>query len=247
MRPFHPEFIITAFVQVIPYLWVTLATMLGTVFFGGLLGLALARASIRRGPVSRALAAVYIYVARCVPSIVMLFIVYYGLPKLMLGFVVDINDTDKAFFVIVTFAILFAANMAEVFRAAYEAIDAGQREAALSVGMSEWQAFYRVLLPQCAVVALPNFTNALINLMKEGSLSYTIGLIDIMGKGQLMIGQNFGSFSLETYLALAIIYWVMTALLEHGFGYVENRLSAGKRGYNSHLHKIKAFGKPVQG
>lgn len=229
MRPFHPEYIITAFVQVIPYLWVTFATMLGTVFFGSLLGLTLARANIRRGPVSRALAAVYIYVARCVPSIVMLFIVYYGLPKLMLGFGIDINDADKAFFVIVTFSVLFAANMAEVFRAAYEAIDAGQREAALSVGMSEWQAFYRVLLPQCTVVALPNFTNALINLMKEGSLSYTIGLIDIMGKGQLMIGQNFGSFSLETYLALAIIYWAMTFLLEHGFGYVESRLSAGKR------------------
>lgn len=229
MRPFHPEYIITAFVQVIPYLWVTFATMLGTVFFGSLLGLTLARANIRRGPVSRALAAVYIYVARCVPSIVMLFIVYYGLLKLMLGFGIDINDADKAFFVIVTFSVLFAANMAEVFRAAYEAIDAGQREAALSVGMSEWQTFYRVLLPQCTVVALPNFTNALINLMKEGSLSYTIGLIDIMGKGQLMIGQNFGSFSLETYLALAIIYWAMTFLLEHGFGYVESRLSAGKR------------------
>lgn len=228
MRPFHPEFILTALGQICPYIWVTLATMAGTVFFGSLVGILLARANIRRGRLSRMLAAVYIYVARCVPSIVMLFIIYYGLPNLMLGFGIDINGWSKAFFVIVTFSVLFAANMAEVFRSAYEAINAGQREAALSVGLSEWQAFRSVVLPQCIVVALPNFTNALVNLMKEGSLSYTIGMFDVMGKGQLMIAQNLGAYGLETYLAMALVYWVMTFLLEHGFGYVEARLSRGK-------------------
>lgn len=228
MRPFHPEFILTAFVQIIPYLWVTLATMAGTVIFGSLIGLILARANIRRGIVSRALAQIYIYVTRCVPSIVMLFIVFYGLPEFMLAFGVDINDMNKGVFVIITFSILFSANMAEVFRSAYETVDKGQREAALCAGMSEWQAFYRIVLPQCIVVALPNFTNALVNLMKEGSLSYTIGLIDVMGKGQLMIGQNFGSFSLETYLALTVIYWGMTVLMEKGFGTLEEHLSRRK-------------------
>lgn len=229
MRPFHPSYIFTVLPQILPYLWVTLATMAGTVFFGSLAGLLLARAKIRRGVVSRALAEVYIYVTRCIPSIVMLFIVYYGLPQFLMGFGVNINDSSKAFFVITTFSILFAANMAEVFRSAYEAIDPGQREAAVSVGMSEWQAFFRIILPQCTVVALPNFTNALVNLMKEGSLSYTIGLLDIMGKGQLIIGQNFGSYGLEIYLALAIIYWVMTVVIEKGFGRLEQHLSKGKK------------------
>lgn len=229
MRPFHPSFIFTALWKIVPYVWVTLATMAGTVFFGSLLGLILARAKIRRGRVSKALAEAYIYLTRCVPSIVMLFIVYYGLPELLLAFGININNASKAVFVIVTFSVLFAANMAEVFRSAYEAIDPGQREAAVSVGLSEWQAFYRIILPQCTVVALPNFTNALVNLMKEGSLSYTIGMLDVMGKGQLMIGQNFGSYGLETYLAMAIIYWVMTIVIEKGFGYVEHQLSKGKK------------------
>lgn len=65
--------------------------------------------------------------------------------------------------------------------------------------------------------------------MKEGSLSYTIGMFDVMGKGQLMIAQNLGAYGLETYLAMALVYWVMTFLLEHGFGYVEARLSRGKK------------------
>lgn len=229
MRPFHPAYILTAFRQIFPYLWVTLAMMVGTVFFGGLAGLVLARAKVRRRLVSRALANVYIYVTRCIPSIVLLFIVYYGLPEFLLAFGININGLPVSFFVISTYSILFAANMAEVFRSAYESIDPGQREAALSAGLSEWQAFRRIILPQCVVVALPNFTNALVNLMKEGSLAYTIGMVDVMGQGQLMIGRNQGSYSLEIYLALAIIYWMLTIALEEGFGYVEKRLSRGKK------------------
>ncbi|MCC8168220.1 MAG: amino acid ABC transporter permease [Clostridiales bacterium] len=229
MRPFHPQFILTALSQILPYIWVTLATMAATVFFGGLVGLLLARAKIRRGKIASALAQVYIYITRCVPSIVMLFIVYYGLPEFLLTFGIDINGFPVAFFVIVTFSILFASNMAEVFRSAYEAVDPGQREAALSAGLSEWQAFYRIILPQCTVYALPNFANSLVNLMKEGSLSYTIGMIDVMGKGQLVIGLNHGSYSLETYLALAVIYWCMTIIIERSFHGLEVHLFKSRR------------------
>ena len=229
MRPFHPQYIITALLDVLPYLWVTLATMAATVLFGGLVGLLLARAQIKRGKMASALAQVYIYITRCVPSIVMLFIVYYGLPEFLLAFGFDINGFPVAFFVIVTFSILFASNMAEVFRSAYEAVDPGQREAALCAGLSEWQAFYRIILPQCTVYALPNFANSLVNLMKEGSLSYTIGMIDVMGRGQLRIGLNQGSYSLETYIALAIVYWCLTVVIEQSFHGIELHLFKAKR------------------
>lgn len=229
MRPFHPSYIWTAFLDLVPYLWVTLAMMAGTVFFGGLLGLLLARAKIKRGRISGALAEIYIYVTRCIPSIVMLFVVYYGLPELLLVFGVDINHVGKAVFVIVTFSILFASAMCEVFRSAYLSIDFGQTEAALSVGLSGWQAFHRIILPQCTIVALPNFANMLVNLMKEGALAYTIGLIDIMGEGQLLIGRNQGSYVLEVYLALTAIYWVLTLIIEKAFKELEKKLSKGKK------------------
>lgn len=224
MRPFHPHYILEVLREILPYVPVTLAMMFGTVFFGGLIGILLAAAKIRKGKISRALAEIYIYITRCIPSIVMLFIVYYGLPELFLAFGIDLNSLHKGFFVITTFSVLFAANMSEVFRSAYQAIDAGQREAAVSIGMTPWQAFRRILLPQCTVVALPNFANALVNLMKEGSLAYTIGLIDMMGKGQLIIGLHQGSYALETYLALTVLYWLLTLLIEKSFGFIENRL-----------------------
>lgn len=224
MRPFHPSYILNLLYQIVPYVPMTLVMMLGTVLFGGLIGILLAAAKIRRGKIARVLADVYIYVTRCIPSIVMLFLVYYGLPKLFLTFGIDLNGLHKGFFVITTFSVLFAANMSEVFRSAYLAVDAGQREAAVSVGMSSRQAFFRIQLPQCTVVALPNFANALVNLMKEGSLAYTIGLIDMMGKGQLIIGLHHGSYVLETYLALTILYWILTFLIEKSFGWLEKRL-----------------------
>lgn len=229
MRPFHPSYIWTAFLDLVPYLWVTLAMMLGTVFFGGILGLLLARAKIKRGRISKVLADIYIYVTRCIPSIVMLFVVYYGLPELLLTFGVDINHIGKAVFVIITFSILFASAMCEVFRSAYLSVDPGQTEAALSVGLTGWQTFYRIILPQCTIVALPNFANLLVNLMKEGALAYTIGLIDIMGEGQLLIGRNQGSYVLEIYLALTLIYWLLTLVIEKTFKELEKRLSKGKK------------------
>ena len=230
MRPFHPQYILEVLPQLILYLPVTAAIVVGTVFFGGLFGILLAAGRIRRGRVGRFFANAYIYVIRCIPSIVLLFLVYYGLPELLNTFGVNINDAGKGFFVITTFSLLFAASMAEVFRSAYEAVDKGQREAAVSVGLTEFQAFYRIILPQCARVAIPNFTNALVNLLKEGSLAYTIGLIDIMGKGQLIIGQNHGSYSLEVYLALFVLYWVLTLLIEKGAGLLERRLAPDKKG-----------------
>lgn len=229
MRPFHPQYILEVLPQLILYLPVTVAIVMGTVFFGGLLGLLLAAGKVRRGRAGRIAANLYIYVIRCVPSIVLLFLVYYGLPELLNTVGVDINNAGKGFFVIVTFSLLFAAVMAEVFRSAYEAVDRGQREAAVSIGLTEFQAFYRIILPQCVRVAIPNFTNALVNLMKEGSLAYTIGLIDIMGKGQLIIGQNQGSYSLEVYLALFVLYWALTLLIEKGAALSERLLTPEKR------------------
>lgn len=231
MRPFDPSFIWEVIPKLLPYLSVTLYMLFGTVFFGSLLGLVLARAKVRRRRIPKLLADIYIVALRCTPPIVLLFIVFYGLPELLMYTAgVDINSFHRGIFVLVTFTLLFAASISEVMRTAYESVEKGQREAAVSIGLSEFQAFYRIVLPQAVTVALPNFANALVNLMKDGSLAYTIGLIDIMGQGTLIISRYYGSYALETYIALALIYWSMTLLIEKSFHALEKRLSKGKRG-----------------
>jgi L-cystine transport system permease protein len=229
-RPFYPEFVITVLPRLLAFLPVTLFLMAGTVLAGSLLGFALARARMSRRSLPRLGARAYTMAMRCTPSIVLLFIVYYALPEFFMAlFKIDINSLYKGVFVIITLTLLFAANMGELMRSAYLSVDTGQREAALSVGLSETQAFFRITAPQAVITALPNFCNALVGLMKEGALAYTIGMIDMMGQGTLIISRNYGAYGLETYIALALIYWTLTVIIERSFRGIEKRLSRGKR------------------
>ena len=218
--------------QVLPdllaYLDVTLLVALVSIALGSLLGGLLAWANLGGNALLRWSALSYVYVMRCTPSIVLLFIVFYGLPKLLQGaFGIDMNGMNRAVFAVITFALLFGAYISEVFRAAYKAVPRGQYEAAVCAGLSPVQAFFHVMLGQAAVVALPNFGNAAINLLKEGSLAYTIGLIDLIGKGNLIIAQNFGAYGIEVYLACMLVYWAIVLLLEQIFVSMERRLDKG--------------------
>ncbi len=79
-------------------------------------------------------------------------------------------------------------------------------------------------MPQAFRIALPNITTAIINLLKDIALAYTIGLVDLMGAGNLVISRNLGNYSLETYTAVAIIYWVLALILAVGTHFIENEL-----------------------
>ena len=227
-RAFDAGMILEVLPDLLAYLDVTLLVAGISIAAGSLLGGLLAWANLGGARPLRALAAVYVYVMRCTPSIVLLFIVFYGLPKLLQGaFGIDMNGMNRAVFAVITFTLLFGAYISEVFRAAYKAVPRGQYEAAICAGLSPVQAFAHVMLPQAAIVALPNFGNASINLLKEGSLAYTIGLIDLIGKGNLIIAQNFGAYGIEIYLACMLVYWAVVLLLEQVFTQVERRLDKG--------------------
>lgn len=85
-----------------------------------------------------------------------------------------------------------------------------------------------IVLPQAALIAMPNFANSVINLLKEGALAYTIGLIDMLGKANLIIAQNFGAYGIEIYLACMILYWIMTTLIGKVFLVIEHQLDKGR-------------------
>lgn len=202
-RAFDAGVVLSALPQLLEFLDITLLVGISSIVLGSLLGGALAWAKLSQHKILNYLAQLYIYIMRCTPSIVMLFIVFYGLPALVEAvFEENIHDMDRAVFAIIAFTLLFSAYVSEIFRAAYKAVPHGQYEAAISIGISPWGAFWHIMLPQAAVLALPNFGNSVINLLKEGALAYTIGLI---GKGNLIIAQNFGAYGIEIYLACMII------------------------------------------
>lgn len=233
-RPFSPVQIYNSFLKIIPYFGVTFGVVLGTIVLGMALAVLLFTQKQSKHRWLCALADGYINVIRCTPSIVLLFIVYYGIPKLALGlFGLDLNFSSKIIYVIISLSLLYSATLAEIIRSAYLALGRQQYEAALSIGLTSWQAVRRVMLPQGIVVALPNLGNSLISLFKEGSLAFTIGLIDMMGEGNLIISRNYGAYSLETYLALAVIYWSLTLVIEQIFLRLEKHYSKGRRSLNA--------------
>lgn len=228
-RPFSPDIIFTSIPALLPYLAVTLVVGVTSILTGSILGMLLAWAKLSGHKVIRALADGYTYIIRCTPSIVLLFIVFYGLPKFMEAeFGIDMDNLSRAIFVIITFTLLFGAYVSEVFRSAYETVDRGQYEAAVTIGLSPEQAFFRVMLPQAAVIALPNFGNSVINLMKESALAYTIGLIDLLGRTNLIISKNYGAYGVELYVACLLIYWALSFLIEQAFLRMESYLGWGR-------------------
>lgn len=209
---------------------VTLLVIVMTTILGLLLGSLLTWAQLSHDSMANQFAKAYVFALRCTPPIVLLFLVFYGLPEFLhwwLG--LDIDGWSRAVFAILTLLLLFVATISEVLKAAYLAIPKGQTEAGLSIGLSPSQTFFRIILPQLARLALPNLTTAILNLIKDSALAYTIGLVDVMGAANLLISRQMGNFSLETYTAVALIYWgiaLLISLLSQG---IEYRLSRSQR------------------
>lgn len=227
---FDIQYLWNAFPQLLPYLKITFLVAGIAVVFGTLLGLLLAFMKMGKSSVLQWLAHGYTTVMRCTPSIVLLFLVYYGVPFLAdasLG--INLQDIHTGVFVVITFSLQFAAMMSEVIRSAIQSIDKGQYEAAVSVGLTPWQAYRRIIFPQAFVIAIPNFGNGLIAVLQEGALAYTIGFIDVVGKANLIIASNFNTHALEIYIALAVIYWVISIAIEKIFEMIEKAFSKGSR------------------
>ena len=226
MRAFAIDRIPVFFEQIIPGLWVTLeyvgySFLLGLIF-GGLLAIA----KVGKNRILQKLAFGYTTVMRCTPSIVLLFLVYYGLPRLVTALTgITPNTMHRMKYIVITLTLFAASSLSEVFRSAYESLEKTQAEAADSIGMTKIQGFWYILMPQMLYRSLPNLCNTVLMLLKEGALAYTIGVLDLLGKGMYVIGQNQGSFSMEVYALLAVIYWPIAIVITGLAGVLERRFN----------------------
>ncbi|KEQ24871.1 amino acid ABC transporter permease [Paenibacillus tyrfis] len=204
------------------YLHVTLFILAASLFFGVLLGLLIALPRLYNVPVLARIAAVYVSFVRGTPILIQLFLVFYGVPALLQLVDFDISRMNPIVFVIITYALGSAASISEVIRGAVNAVDRGQLEGAYAVGMTGPQAFFRIVLPQAFVIAFPNFASTVIGFLKDTSLAYSIGVMDMMGRGQTLIATT--AHTLEVYIGLTIVYYLTVLVLEKGFALTEIRL-----------------------
>ena len=150
---------------------------------------------------------VFISFFRGTPLLVQLFLFYFGLPQ-VLSFLSDINGVTAA---IMGLTLHFSAYMAESIRAAIMGVDRSQWEAAQSIGMTQGQMMWRIILPQAARIAAPTLVNYFIDMIKGTSLAFTLGVTELMGAAQKEAAGSFLYF--EAYLVLAMIYWVIVEAL----------------------------------
>lgn len=225
---FQAAVFLSNLIEIIPFLGTTFLVMAASFLFALLLATITVMGNLGKNKILHGLARAYITLMRCVPPLVLLFVVYYGAPHVVQGLLgIDINNLDAIYYAIFSLSLLYGANMAEMMRGAYESVEKGQREAAVSIGLSSFQAFYRIVFPQALVTALPILGNTIVSLLKDGALAYSIGVVDITGQASYLISMNLGGYVLETYLALALIYWVLSLITQQSFGILENRLRKG--------------------
>jgi L-cystine transport system permease protein len=220
---FNQTYFVKTFFDILSFLPVTLFLCILSLFFGALLGIFLTVMKLSGTKLLSKLAFSYSNMIRSTPTIILLFLVYYGLPKIVPFF--DMNEAPAGASVILTFSLYTAAYFSEIFRSSYLAVSKRQYEAAVSVGLNDVQALREVILPQVFLISIPNIGNIIINTLKEMSLAFTIGTVDLLGRAQIIIANSYGAHTVEIYIASAILYLLLSIGLDVSFRRIERRSS----------------------
>jgi len=215
--------------SILRYLPVTIQLTVIALLIGWVLGLLIALIKINKVPVLRQICGLFVSVMRGTPIIVQLYLTYFGIPIALKYFNYyngtshNVNWIPPIFFAIVALGLNQSAFDSETIRAAILSVEKGQIEAAKALGMTGFQIFRRVLFPQSIVVALPSLGNSLIALIKGTSLAFTCSVVEITAQAKILAGNSYRYF--EAYCSLAIIYWVITIVLERLFMHIEKKMS----------------------
>lgn len=191
---------------------VTVQLSIVSMVLATVLGLLIALGRMGRSRILRLILNGYVEIFRDVPLIVQLLVIYFSLPT--------IGVSLPAFWAgVLGLSLNLAAYMSEMFRASIMSIDVGQREAGLSIGMSQATIYRRIILPQAFRVALPTMGGYFIALLKDCSLVSFIAVNELLRQGSIIIASTFKS--MEIYLLVAGLYFVMSFIASRVVGLVE--------------------------
>lgn len=180
-------------------------------------------ALLRMSPVwpVRSFASFYISVFRAIPPLVFILWMYYGVTL-----VTGLNIV--AFWSgVICLTLQYSAWLAEIYRAGLQAIDKGQREAALSTGLSQTRAFAKVIWPQAWRIIIPPMANNFVGIIKDSSLVGIIGVNELMRQSQIAVSLTFRPF--ELYTAAMVIYILLTLAVARFASFLEQRAARSLR------------------
>jgi len=202
------------------YSGVTLKLSILAVFFGLLIAFIIALVTVAKIPILSSFFKLYISFFRGTPLMAQLFCLYFGIIPLIRN-IIQIESFQAALIIL---SLASSAYMAESLRAAILSINKGQMEAANSVGMTYIQSMFYIILPQAIKVAIPTLFSSFINIVKDTSLVFAIGVKEMMAQAQLE--GSSGYRYLEAYVCVLFVYWGITAVMGKIQKYLEVRLES---------------------
>jgi amine acid ABC transporter, permease protein, 3-TM region, His/Glu/Gln/Arg/opine family len=200
---FDLAYFLGLFPQLIQYVPLTLAMavfamILAIIIGGGVTGFYLSSIKYLQW-----FARLYISLFRGIPTLVLLFILYYGLPEIF----PNLKGIPALLVAIAGLGLKESAYLVEVFRAGIASVDPGQVEAGESLNIKYSKLFLHIILPQAALNALPATGNTFVSLLKETSLAFVLGVTELFADGKLLASASLKFF--EVYVAVGLIYWAM--------------------------------------
>lgn len=170
---------------------------------------------------------IYEKVLRGIPLLVLLFLIYFGLPQ------IGIN-MDAFTAAVIGLGLRSSAYQAQIYRGAINSIPEGQIHAAFSLGMNKLKAIRHVIIPQMLRLSIPGWSNEFTILLKDTSLAFAIGVIELMRQGRYIQVRDPDSV-LIVFLLIALIYFVLVFSANKTLRYVEKKYQMA--GYQAEAYR----------
>jgi len=196
--------------------WLTIQLCFFSLLIGGAIGIIVGLGAASKNKLANVLSSIYIRLVRGVPLLMIIFLIYFALPMLHIGI-----NFSKGFSAVTALSIYAGAYLGEIVRGGIQSVPKGQFEAADALGMTTFQKFRHVIIPQAMKFIIPPGIGFFIALIKDSSLVSIIGYIDLTKAGKVVSSLTFNPIA--SFLAVAAVYFVLCFGLSKASYYFEKR------------------------
>ena len=228
------DYIAKTFLETLKGVPITLIIMIVAMVLSFLPALFLALGQIYKVKGVRTFSLVYLAFIRATPPILLILFFYSLFPSLLnqflksIGSNVDIFKLNPIYYAFIIYSLMTTGSLSEILRSAILTVDKGQLEAAQAIGLSNSQAYVRILFPQALRSALPNLANLVINIVKGTSLVFVMTIKDITAIARVEASYGYQYF--ESYFVIFLQYILICGLIQWGFSLLEKRYIRREQG-----------------
>ena len=221
------NYIVNTFLVTLKGIPVTLIIMIVAILLSFIPALLLALGQIYKVRGVRTFSVVYLAFIRATPPILLILFFYSLFPSLLnqifksLGSKVDVFKFNPLYYAFIIYSLMTTGSLSEILRSAILTVDKGQLEAAQAIGLTNFQAYRRIVFPQALRSALPNLANLVINLVKGTSLVFVMTVKDITALAKIEASHSY-QYS-ESYMVIFVIYLIICGLIQWIFRGLEKR------------------------